>query len=108
MDREPPARAWFGMFAGRPIIGLAGGIGSGKSFVAALFAEMGCAVIDSDAQARAAYGDPAVLRKLREWWGDAVFRPDGTPDRARIAQIIFTVINNDLDIRITKYTRPTK
>ncbi len=31
------------MFAGKPIIGIAGGIGSGKTFVARLFGEMGCA-----------------------------------------------------------------
>ena len=34
------------MFAGRPIIGIAGGIGSGKSHIARLLGEMGCAVIE--------------------------------------------------------------
>ncbi len=38
------------MYAGKPIIGIAGGIGSGKSFVASLFRELGCLVISSDEQ----------------------------------------------------------
>ena len=78
------------MFAGKPIIGLVGGIGSGKSFVAALFGELGCAVIDSDAHVRAAYDDPAVRQTLRDWWGERVFHSDGTVNRAAVAGIVFT------------------
>ena len=36
------------VFEGKPIIGIAGGIGSGKTFVAKLFGEEGCLVINSD------------------------------------------------------------
>jgi dephospho-CoA kinase len=78
------------MFAGKPIIGLAGGIGSGKSFVASLFAGEGCLVLDADASARAAYADPAVRAALRQWWGDAAFLPDGSPDRRAIAERVFS------------------
>ena len=78
------------MFAGRPIIGIAGGIGSGKSHIARLLGEMGCAVIDSDAQVKAAYSDPKVLAKLREWWGDSVVTAEGLPDRKAIAQKVFS------------------
>lgn len=77
------------MFAGKPIIGITGGIGSGKSFVAALFGELGCAVIDSDAQVRAAYDDPAVRQALRAWWGDEAFLHDGLINRSWIARRIF-------------------
>jgi dephospho-CoA kinase len=77
------------MISGKPIIGIAGGIGSGKSHIASLFAELGCAVIDSDSQVRAAYDDPEVRRVLREWWGPATFNPDGTVNRAAIAQRVF-------------------
>ncbi len=76
--------------AGIPIIGLAGGIGSGKSHVARIFRELGCVVIDSDAQTHAAYRDPAVLEALRRWWGDGVFQPDGTVDRSAVARIVFS------------------
>lgn len=77
------------MFAGKHVIGIVGGIGSGKSFVARLFGEIGCAVIDSDKQVRAAYEDPSVREILRRWWGDQVFRPDGSVDRSAIARRVF-------------------
>lgn len=66
-----------------------GGIGSGKSFVAGLFGEMGCLVIDSDRLVDEAYRDPQVLATIRQWWGDSVFTPDGGVDRARIASRVF-------------------
>lgn len=77
------------MYAGRPIIGITGGIGSGKSFVARLFGELGCLVIDSDAQVRAAYERPDVREILRAWWGDDVLKRDGSVDRAAIARRVF-------------------
>jgi dephospho-CoA kinase len=58
--------------------------------VAGLFGELGCLVIDSDAQVRAAYADPGVRETLRQWWGEGVFRPDGGIDRRAVADHIFT------------------
>jgi len=77
------------VFHGKPIIGIAGGIGSGKSYVARLFGELGCSVIDSDAAVRVVYGQPEVLRTLQSWWGDQVVLPDGTLDRKAIAKRVF-------------------
>ena len=77
------------VFAGKPVIGIAGGVGSGKSFIARLFGELGCAVIDSDAQVRAAYLDPSVRQTIRSWWGDEVFLPGGEINRAAIARKVF-------------------
>ena len=77
------------MYAGKPVIGIVGGIGSGKSHVARLLGELGCLVIDSDAQAREAYRDPTVLETIRGWWGDGVFRPDGSLDRSAVASKVF-------------------
>jgi dephospho-CoA kinase len=77
------------MFHGKPIIGLAGGIGSGKSFVAKIFGEFNCLVINSDQQAKAAYNDPAIRDSLRKWWGDAVFTNDNSVNRTVIAEKIF-------------------
>jgi dephospho-CoA kinase len=75
----------------RPIvIGLAGGIGAGKSLVARVFAELGCVVIDSDAEAKAALDRPEVRRRLVEWWGSGVVGADGKVDRAEVAKIVFT------------------
>ena len=77
------------MYQRKPIIGLAGGIGSGKSFIAGLFGELGCGVIDSDAQVRQVYQDPAVLATIRGWWGDSVIDSSGKADRRAIATKVF-------------------
>ena len=77
------------MFAGKPIIGIAGGIGSGKSFVASLFGELGCLVISSDKQVAAAYRSDDIKQTLRQWWGDQVIKPDGEVDKRFIAAKVF-------------------
>jgi dephospho-CoA kinase len=77
------------MFQGKPIIGLVGGIGSGKSFVASLFAELGCAVISADELVTRAYDDPVVQDTIAGWWGDSVVHADGSVDRAAIADRVF-------------------
>jgi dephospho-CoA kinase len=77
------------MYHGKPIIGIAGGIGSGKSFVAGLFGELGCLVIDSDRQVRDAYQDAGVKATLRDWWGPEVFKSDGELDRAMVSKKVF-------------------
>ena len=73
----------------KPIIGLCGGIGAGKSTVAAELARLGCLVIDSDALNDEVLNDPAVIQTLRAWWGDQVVGPDGTLDRRQVARIVF-------------------
>ncbi len=77
------------MFAGKPVIGIVGGIGSGKSFVAGLFGELGCLVINSDEQVKRAYHDPTVKQTLRDWWGDEAFGPGGELNRRFVAAKIF-------------------
>jgi dephospho-CoA kinase len=78
------------VFAGKPIIGLIGGIGSGKSFIARLFADEGCMVIDSDAAVGAAYQRTEVREKLRQWWGGNVLLPNGQVNRKEIAKLVFS------------------
>jgi dephospho-CoA kinase len=77
------------VFAGKPIIGIAGGIGSGKSMIAQIFADQGCLVLNADDQVRTLYADPAIKQTLRTWWGDRVFNSQGDLDRRAIAHIIF-------------------
>ncbi len=77
------------MYASKPIIGIVGGIGSGKSFVAKLFGDLGCLVIDSDAQVREAYTDPAVRKTIRRWWGNGMLHADGTINKSAIAGKVF-------------------
>lgn len=71
------------------VIGIAGGIGSGKSAVASLLAEFGCVVIDSDAEAKAALRRAEVIRALRQWWGESVLDASGAIDRKAVAKIVF-------------------
>jgi len=80
------------VFAGRPVIGIAGGIGSGKSFVARVFGQLGCYVIDSDRLVADAYRGPAVVERLRNWWGDEAVAADGSVDRPFIASKVFNNI----------------
>lgn len=72
-------------------VGLTGGIGSGKSTVAELFAEQGTPVIDTDAIARelTAPGN-AALAAIRAAFGDAVMRADGSLDRAALRRHVFS------------------
>jgi dephospho-CoA kinase len=74
----------------KPLIGLAGGIGSGKSYVARLFGELGCRVFDSDQMAKSAYNDPVVKQAIRGWWGGQVFLPTGEVDKRALAAKIFS------------------
>ncbi len=78
------------MFRGKPIIGITGGIGSGKSTVAQMFGEMGCLVIGADEQVRLAYQDRAIVEQLRKWWGDDIIDPSGQLNRPKIADIVFS------------------
>ena len=79
------------VFEGKPIIGIAGGIGSGKSFVAKLFGEQGCLVINSDEMVRRVYRDELVKHTLKHWWGKMVFEPNGEIDRSAVARKIFNI-----------------
>jgi dephospho-CoA kinase len=73
----------------KPVIGLLGGIGSGKSTVARQFAGEGCAVIDADALAHEILQTPAVKAGLRQWLGDGVFDGSGQVSRKGLAEVVF-------------------
>ena len=72
------------------VVGLTGGIGSGKSTVADAFAELGVPVIDTDVIARelTAPGG-AALDAIRAVFGEAVMQADGTLDRAALRRRVF-------------------
>jgi dephospho-CoA kinase len=75
----------------RPLrIGLTGGVASGKSTVAEMFAELGVPVVDTDVIAREVVepGTPA-LDEIRETFGDEVIAADGSLDRTAMRGIVF-------------------
>jgi dephospho-CoA kinase len=71
-------------------VGLTGGIGCGKSTVAAMMAELGCHVLNADKMAHAliAPGEPAYNDVVRKF-GTHILAPDGSVDRARLAAVVF-------------------
>ncbi len=71
------------------IIGITGGVASGKSMVARQFARLGARVLDADQTGHEALRLPHVEAAVRRRWGEAVFALDGRIDRARLARIVF-------------------
>lgn len=76
----------------KPVIGLTGGIGAGKTLVASILTDLGCVAIDADKLARNVLENSDGQRFVRECLGPDVIGPDGVMDRGKIADIIFTDI----------------
>lgn len=74
----------------RLILGVTGGIGSGKTTVANMLAELGAPIVDFDLIARKVVepGQPA-LRDIVEYFGTQVLKEDGTLDRKKVSEIVF-------------------
>ena len=70
------------------VLGVLGGIASGKTFVTGELARLGAAAIDADRIGHAVLREPEVREAVRRRWGDAVFS-DGEVDRAKLAAIVF-------------------
>ncbi len=81
------------------VIGLTGGIASGKSVVATRLAELGAVVVDADKLAREVVqpGTPG-LAAIRERFGDEVIGADGALDRAALGAIVFSDERARLDL----------
>ncbi len=77
----------------KPVIGLLGGIASGKSFVASQFKELGCAVITADTLAHEELLEEDTKAEILKYFGKEVFDEDGTVNRSKLAQRVF----NDSD-----------
>ena len=86
---SPRSRRGVAGIRGKLVIGLAGGIGAGKSTVARLFGELGAVVIDSDQLNHEELDDPAVIETLVEWFGQRLRGPDGRIRRAALAEVVF-------------------
>ena len=84
------------MFTQKPIIvvGLSGGIGSGKSFVAGLLKDLGAQVFDADRVGHDVLCEDKIKELLRQRWGDKIFDSNGEVDRQAVARIVFGCDDN--------------
>ncbi|CAD0317373.1 dephospho-CoA kinase [Xanthomonas sp. WHRI 8391] len=71
------------------IVGLTGGIASGKSALAAEFEKLGVPVIDADVVARQVVAPGLILDTIAERFGPGILLPDGTLDRQALRKIVF-------------------
>lgn len=78
------------------VIGLTGGIGSGKTTTAQFFADLGVPVIDADLIARTLTDKLEICQQLSEHFGPSILKADQSLDRQQLRQIIF----NNLDEKV--------
>jgi len=73
-----------------PVVGIVGGIGSGKSLVAQMFADLGCRVVSSDEAAHAALRDAKVKSQVIALFGPAIVDDRHEIDRRRLGVLVFS------------------
>ena len=71
------------------VVGITGGIASGKTFVAGHLQCLGAVILDADQMGHAVLQMPEVEQALRDRWGEAVFDTGGHVDRAAVARHVF-------------------
>lgn len=71
------------------IVGLLGGVASGKSLIARQLCELGAGLLDGDRAGHEVLRLPEIERQVRALWGEAVFAPDGRIDRKALGKIVF-------------------
>jgi dephospho-CoA kinase len=76
--------------AGIPVVGLLGGIGSGKSSVAEHFRQRGAFVIAADPLGHEALRQPDIRDAVVDRWGTEILGTDGEIERARLAARVFS------------------
>ncbi len=73
----------------KPVVGVIGGIGSGKTLVAEELGRLGGHVVSGDALGHKALRQPDIRAKVIEKWGRAVVAADGEIDRRQLGRIVF-------------------
>ncbi|MFO0801103.1 MAG: dephospho-CoA kinase [Gemmataceae bacterium] len=75
----------------KPVIGLIGGIGAGKSTAARLLTDRGGIMVDADALGHSALENTEIRQSVLRLWGDQanLLRPDGRIDRRALGRIVF-------------------
>jgi dephospho-CoA kinase len=71
------------------VVGIVGGIASGKSLVTQELARLGAEVINADKLGHEVLKEPEVIAQARERWGDRIIGSDGHINRRAVAEIVF-------------------
>ncbi len=87
------------------VIGIVGGIASGKSAASKAFEKLGAIVIDADAVGHEVLAQSQTKQQIRDAWGDRVFDESGNVVRKKIAEIVFTQDSNALKL-LEQITHP--
>jgi dephospho-CoA kinase len=77
------------MAAAKPVVGIIGGIGSGKTHVARLFVQRGGHLIQADLLGHEALRQPPIKEAVVRRWGQDLIGPEGEIDRSRLAAVVF-------------------
>ncbi|HBK46869.1 MAG TPA: dephospho-CoA kinase [Xanthomonadaceae bacterium] len=86
------------------IVGLTGGIASGKSELSRRFEALGVTVVDADLVARAVVEPGPVLSRIAERFGQAILQPDGRLDRRALRELVFA--DEELRLALEAITHP--
>ena len=73
------------------VIGLTGGIGSGKSTVSQFLAELGAVILDVDKVGHEALRDAEIRQEIASTFGKQVIAPDGSINRKKLGEIVFGI-----------------
>ena len=76
--------------AKKPIIGILGGIGSGKSTVTDEFVKLGCKAIDADRIVHELFEQEPIKKQIAASFGDGILDSAGKIDRRKLAEIVFS------------------
>lgn len=88
-----------------PVIGITGGIATGKSVVARMFEELGAVTFSADDASREVMAPGSdVVRKVGETFGKQFVLPDGHADRTALAALVFS--NSEAREKLEKITHP--
>ena len=87
------------------VIGIVGGIASGKSEVAGILGELGAAVINADKLGHQVLLSKDTILEIQNAWGDRVLDETGNVNRRKLGEIVFQNDSNELD-RLEQITHP--
>ncbi len=71
------------------MIGILGGLCSGKTTVAAEFAKLGCAIIDADKIGHELLEEAVIKNKVVDLFGEGILDPEGRVDRKKLSEVVF-------------------